>query len=167
MPYLTDAELTHQLALRTEKKPQGDDSNAAVEVAALALSPLPMLGGMTAAGVVGFLRSKFGNATTGEWKLPGTKFDAQAVLTGALAGVAFFGKHIGVDPEWRGLAAMSAFGIGSHYLGELGAHYGRTGQLGWTVGEGVPPYDTTSWDPTQHGDTHSDPQARGLSMSGV
>jgi hypothetical protein len=168
VPYLSDAQLTQQLALRDQPKDGQDASgNAAVEVAAMTLSPLPMMGGMGAAGVVGFLRSKLGNPTTGEWKVPGTPLDVEAGLAGVLTLVAFFGKHLGVDQQWRGMSAVAAFGIGSHYFGELGKKYGKTGQMDWSIGSGVPPFDPTSWDPTQHADPHADPQAMGLSASGV
>lgn len=162
MPYLSDAELG-QLARRSPEPEREDSSSDAG-------SPVTALGsvlGMGTAGVVGFMRAKLGDANTGEWKIPGTNWDAEGVLFGSLAAVALFGKWVDIPADIRGYAAIGAFGVGSHYVGELGRQLGRTGQLSMSIGSGVPPWDPSSFDPTQFSDPHADEAARGLASSGV
>jgi hypothetical protein len=163
MPYLSDGELQHSIerlggGREIDRKDEGE-----VNFAALG----PMAGSMGAAGVVGFVRAKLENPSTGQWNVPGTDWDAEAVLFLVSAAVALGGSFVGVDSQYRSYAAIGAIGIGSHYLGEIGRRYGKTGKLDWHVGAGVPPWDPTSYDPTQFSAPHDDAQAHGLASSGV
>ena len=167
MPYLSDAELEAQLN-RVERK----DSELAQykeRDGSFGLGVMPVMGGMGMAAAVGFVRSKFEDPNTGEWNVPGTRWDAEAVAFLALAGLAFFGHHVGMA-DYRGYAALGAIGVGSHYAGEIGRRYGRTGKLDFHVGGGnggVPPWDPSSFDPTQFTAPYDDEAARGLASSGV
>lgn len=167
MPYLTDEQLSMSLAKASREDEKEDESDDSAGVLGASIAPLPALGGMAFAGVVGLLRSKLGDAATGEWKVPGTKWDAEGTLALGLAAVAYLGRFVKVPREYQGLCAVGALAVGGHYLGELGRQFGRTGELGWSVGAGVPPWDPTSYDPTQFSDPFADPQARGLASSGV
>lgn len=161
MPYLSDAELQEQLS-RVERS----ESSSLTHSEGLELGPVAFVGGLGAAGLVGLLRGKLADKSTGEWKVPGTNWDSEAVIIGLLAFLAIGGKHVGLG-EYRGMAALGALAVGSHYLGEIGQQFARTGQLKLTIGEGVPPWDPSSFDPTQFGAPHEDAQSRGLSESGV
>jgi hypothetical protein len=158
MPYLSDAELSELARV--------EPSETAIEAATP--SVMPMLGGMTTAAVMGFVRAKLEDPATGQWNIPGTRWDAEAVSFLALAAVAFGGQYVGLD-DYRGYAALGAIGVGCHYAGEVARNYGRTGKMDFHVGGngGVPPWDPSSFDPTQFGDPYADAQARGLSESGV
>jgi hypothetical protein len=158
MPYLSDAELSELARI--------DSSDESLAEPDLAQSLVPVIGSMGAATVVGFVRSKLEDPNTGEWNVPGTKWDAEAVVFGALLSVALWGQHLGLA-EYRNYAAFGAVGVGSHFAGEVARRFGKTGKLDFHVGGGVPPWDPTSFDPTQNGDPYADPQARGLSASGV
>ena len=161
MPYLSDAELRSQLA-QSESSSLATSHDSPGDAVAWA----PVLGGMGAAAAVGFLRSKLEDPATGEWNLPGTKWDAEAIAFLALLGIAVGGSYLGLG-EYRKYAALGAIGVGSHFAGELGRRYGKTGQLSLNVGAGLPPWDPTSFDPTQLGDPYADAQAQGLDTSGV
>lgn len=161
MPYLSDAELGEQLARveRQESSPARSSDDAG-------LSPIAVLGGLGAAGLVGVLRGKFADKATGEWKVPGSNWDAEAAIVTVLGLIAIGGSHVGLG-QYRTMAALGALSVGSHYLGEIGQGFGRTGELKLTVGHGVPPWDTTSFDPTQYAGPHDDLSAKGLGSSGV
>jgi hypothetical protein len=161
MPYLNDAQLREQLAQAGRSNADivpYDDNDAPLGV-------MPLICGMGAATVMGFIRSKLEDPNTGEWNLPGTRWDAEAVAFAALCGVAFGGQYVGLD-QWRGYAALSAVGVGSHFAGEVARRFGKTGKL-TLVGSGLPPWDPTSFDPTQFPGMNDDAQARGLASSGV
>lgn len=161
MPYLSDAELQSQLS-RVDRSGDPDrDSDAPSSI-------VPMLGGMSTAAAVGFLRSKFEDPATGQWNIPGTRWDAEGVAFLALLGVAFTGQYIGLGP-YRGYAALGAIGVGCHYAGEVARNFGKTGTLDFHVGGngGVPPWDPSSFDPTQMAAPYDDEAARGLASSGV
>lgn len=158
MPYLSDAELRGELA-RSE-------TSLAAPSAGDSMNWAPVLGGMGAAAAVGFLRSKLEDSSTGQWNIPGTKWDAEAVAFLALLGLAVGGQYVGLG-EYRSYAALGAIGVGSHFAGELGRRYGKTGQLSWNIGAGLPPWDPTSFDPTQLTNPYDDAQAQGLGSSGV
>ena len=162
MPYLSDAELPAELS-RAEPMEE-----APAEFGALTSSIVPAIGGMGTAAAMGFLRSKFEDPLTGEWNIPGTKWDAEAVAFLALLGLAFGGQYVGLGP-YRSYAALGAIGIGCHFAGEVGRGFGKTGQLHFRVGTngGVPPWDPTSFDPTQYAAPHDDDAAKGLASSGV
>lgn len=161
MPYLSDAEIRAELS-RVERKDEamsrGDEESGP--------SVLPLVGGMGAAAVVGFIRSKFEDPATGQWNVPGTTWDAEATAFVALAAVAFGGQYVGLE-GWKSYAALAAIGVGSHYAGEVGRRFGKTGKLDFHVGSGVPPWDPTSFDPTQFAGPYDDDAARGLASSGV
>lgn len=164
MPYLSDSQLEHSLAVR----PRNRDEDAVVDSGGPGLGALaPMAGGMGAAAVIGFVRAKFEDPATGEWRVPGTTWDAEATAFVASAAVAFGGGYFGLDRQWRTIAAVGAIGIGSHYFGEVARRYGKTGKLDWHVGGGVPPWDPTSYDPTQFAAPYDDQAAEGLASSGV
>lgn len=165
MPYLSDAELSRELS-RVEPSQAIERSNGT------ALEVVPLLGGMTAAAAMGFLRAKFEDPSTGQWNIPGTKWDAECVAFLACASVAFGGQYLGLG-EYRSYAAVGAMGIGFHLAGELGRGFGKTGKLSFHVGGprigdgGVPPWDPSSFDPTQYAAPYDDDAARGLAASGV
>lgn len=163
MPYLSDAQLRDQLARveRSDELAQSDEDSGP-----LGVGILPMVGGMGAAVVLGFVRSKFEDPNTGEWNLPGTKWDAEAVAFVTLCGIAFGGQYVGLG-AYRGYAAIGAIGVGGHYAGEIGRRYGKTGKLDFHVGGGVPPWDPSSYDPTQYAAPYDDMSAQGLASSGV
>lgn len=163
MPYLTDAELQQSIEVLggSEKIDKREDGE--LNIAALG----PMAGSMGAAAVVGFVRAKFEDPNTGQWNVPGTSWDAEATAFLVTAALAIGGSFVGVDREWRSAAAVGAIGIGSHYLGEIARRYGKTGKLDWHVSGGVPPWDPTSFDPTQFAGPHDDVSAQGLASSGV
>lgn len=163
MPYLTDSEIERSLAVRKNQDEGERESGGGAMAATLA----PMAGGMGAAAIVGFIRAKFEDPATGEWNVPGTNWDAEATAFVVAAGAAIGGKWLGLDRQWRTLAAIGAIGVGSHYVGEIARRYGKTGKLDWHVGSGVPPWDPTSFDPTQHASPTDDDAARGLASSGV
>ena len=165
MPYLTNSELEQSLAIR----PQRDEDDAPSERGGPTIGSFaPMAaGGMGAAAIVGFVRAKFEDPATGEWRIPGTNWDAEAAAFVASTTIALGGGYVGLDRQWRTIAAMGAIGIGSHYLGEVARRYGKTGKLDWHVGAGVPPWDPTSYDPTQFSAPYDDPAAQGLASSGV
>lgn len=162
MPYMTDEKIRAELA-RVER-----NDNASVERRdeSETLGIVPVVGGMGTAALVGFIRSKFEDPNTGQWNVPGTSWDAEAAAFVVLAGVAFGGQFIGLD-GWRPYAALGALGVGSHYAGEIARRYGKTGKLDFHVGGGVPPWDPTSFDPTQFGAPYEDTASEGLSSSGV
>lgn len=163
MPYLTDSELERSLAVRGDDREDNRSGGGGGVVATLA----PIAGGMGAAAVMGFIRARFEDPATGQWLVPGTKWDAEATAFLAAAGAAIGGKWLGLDAQWRTIAAMGAIGIGSHYFGEVARNYGKTGKVDWHVGGGVPPWDPTSFDPTQLASQTDDDAARGLASSGV
>ena len=162
MPYLTDDEIRTQLS-RVERN---DGGGLALTDDGESVSALPMIGGMGTAALVGFIRAKFEDPVTGQWNVPGTTWDAEATAFIALAAVAFGGQFVGLG-GWRPYAALGAIGVGSHYAGEIARRYGRTGKLDFHVGGGVPPWDPTSFDPTQFNAPYDDESARGLASSGV
>jgi hypothetical protein len=148
MPYLSDAELT-QLA-RVEPSEQSESSAVG--------SVVPMIGGMATAGLIGFVRAKLEDPATGQWNVPGTRWDAEAVTFLALSAVAFAGQYVGLG-EYRNYAVLGAIGVGCHYAGEVARNFGRTGQLDLHVGgSGVPPWEAPGFDPSQYGEA-----SRGLS----
>lgn len=162
MPYLSDAQIQAELA-RVERsdaaaieRHRGDEG----------LGIVPMMGGMGTAAIVGFVRSKLEDPVTGQWNVPGTTWDAEATAFVALAAIAFGGQFVGLD-GWRSYAALGAIGVGSHYAGEIARRFGKTGKLDFHVGGGVPPWDATSFDPSQFGAPYEDQQSEGLSSSGV
>jgi hypothetical protein len=157
MPYLSDAELSG--LVRVDPASDSADGGESPSV-------IPMLGGMSTAALMGFVRAKFEDPATGQWNIPGTSWDAEAVGFIALAAVAFGGQYIGLG-EYRGYAALGAIGVGCHYAGEVARNFGRTGKLDLHVGGSGPQWDTTSFDPTQFGSPTADTAARGLSESGV
>lgn len=159
MPYLSDAELRSELE-------RSSGGTLTVSHSDDPVAWTPVLGGMSAAALIGFLRSKLEDPNTGQWNLPGTKWDAEAVAFLALIGIAVGGTYVGLG-EYRKYAALGAIGVGSHFAGEMARRYGKTGQLSFSVGEGLPPWDPTSFDPTQLSSPHDDSQAQGLSSSGV
>lgn len=163
MPYLSDSQLEQSLALRPRGKDDDDRDGGGASFGALA----PMAGGMGAAAVIGFVRAKFEDPATGEWRVPGTTWDAEATAFVASAAVAFGGGYVGLDRQWRTIAAVGAIGIGSHYFGEVARRYGKTGKLDWHVGGGVLPWDPTSYDPSQFSAPYDDAAAEGLASSGV
>lgn len=160
MPYLSDAELQSQLS----RVARTDDSDSRSDAGPTSI--VPVLGGMGTAAAMGFLRAKFEDPVTGQWNIPGTQWDAEAVAFLALLGVAFGGSYIGLG-EFRGYAALGAVGVGCHFAGEVARNYGKTGKLDFHVGAGVPPWDPTSFDPTQFAAPYDDDAARGLASSGV
>jgi len=162
MPYLTDSQIEQSLSRRSNED-ERETSSGGASLATLA----PMAGGMGAAAIVGFVRAKFEDPATGEWKVPGTDWDAEATAFVAAAATAIGGGYVGLDRQWRTIAAIGAIGIGSHYIGEVARRYGKTGKLDWHVGGGVPPWDPTSYDPTQFSAPYDDDAARGLASSGV
>lgn len=163
MPYLSDAELSAELARveRSERaiEPEGSD-------AAAGLGPIAFVGAFGAAGLVGFLRGKLADKASGQWKLPGSNWDAEAAIVALLGMIALGGKHVGLG-EYRGMAALGALAVGSHYLGEVGQQFAKSGELRLTIGHGVPPWDPNSYDPTQYAGPHDDLSAKGLGSSGV
>src|SRR6186997_3158267 len=118
MPYLSDAELQSQLSRvdRNDSESRTDSPGPA--------SIVPVLGGMSTAAAMGFLRAKFEDPATGQWNIPGTKWDAEAVAFLALLGVAFGGSYIGLG-AYRSYAALGAVGIGCHYAGEVARNFGK------------------------------------------
>lgn len=162
MPYLSDAELSS--LSRVERNDELAQRGGSDDTFGIGL--VPMVGGMSTALLVGFVRSKFEDPATGQWNVPGTNWDAEAAAFIALTAVAFGGQYVGLD-AWRGFAALGALGIGSHYAGEIGRRYGKTGKLDFHIGNGVPPWDPTSFDPTQFASPYDDEQAAGLASSGV
>lgn len=164
MPYLTDSELEKSLSLRPTRGEDDRDAGGGPTIGSFA----PMAaGGMGAAAVVGFVRAKFEDPSTGEWRVPGTSWDAEATALVASAAFALGGGYIGLDRQWRTIAAIGAIGIGGHYFGEVARRYGKTGKLDWHVGGGVPPWDPNSYDPTQFAAPYDDIAAEGLASSGV
>lgn len=162
MPYLEDAEI--QAALARAGRSTGEARLAREDES---ISIVPMVGGMGTAAIVGFIRSKFEDPVTGQWNVPGTTWDAEAAAFVALAAIAFGGQFVGLD-GWRSYAALGAIGVGSHYAGEIARRFGKTGKLDFHVGGGgVPPWDPTSFDPTQFASPYDDAQAEGLASSGV
>lgn len=148
MPYLSDAELS-QLA-RVEPSEQSEQSSVG--------SVVPMLGGMATAGVIGFVRAKLEDPATGQWNVPGTRWDAEAVTFLALSAVAFAGQYVGLG-EYRNYAVLGAIGVGCHYAGEVARNFGRTGQLDLHVGgNGTPAWESPGFDPSNYGEA-----SRGLS----
>lgn len=135
MPYLSDAELS-QLA-RVEPPVETDSSGPE--------SMVPMLGGMATAGVIGFVRAKLEDPVTGQWNVPGTRWDAEGVAFLALTAVAFGGQYVGLN-EYKGYALLGAIGVGCHYAGEVARNFGRTGKLDLHVGgNGPPPWETSDY----------------------
>lgn len=163
MPYMTDEQISAELA-RVERR---ESDRLARREEAEGLGFVPMVGGMGTAAIVGFIRSKFEDPATGQWNVPGTTWDAEATAFVALAAIAFGGQFVGLD-GWRPYAAVGALGVGSHYAGEIARRFGKTGKLDFHVGGGgVPPWDPTSFDPTQFGAPYEDTASEGLSSSGV
>lgn len=162
MPYLSNSQVQESLAVRnnSDDRPERDSSFASV-------SMVPIAGGMGAAAIMGFVRAKFEDPTTGQWNVPGTPWDAEAAAFVTATALAFGGKYVGLGGQARTFAALGAIGIGSHYFGEVARRYGRTGKLDWHVGGGVPPWDPTSFDPTQFAAPYDDQAAAGLASSGV
>jgi hypothetical protein len=161
MPYLSNNQLQESLAVRDNGDEREERSSSPH------VSIVPIAGGMGAAAIIGFVRAKFEDPATGQWNLPGTQWDAEAVAFVTATSLAFGGKFIGLGSQARTFAALGAIGIGSHYFGEVARRYGRTGKLDWHVGGGVPPWDPTSFDPTQFANPHDDDAAGGLASSGV
>lgn len=134
MPYLSDAEIA-ELSRGDQRGGElavvsGDDS--------VGTSALAAAGSMGSAALVGLIRSKLENPATGEWFVPGTRWDMEGVLFMALAGVAVGGKYLGLEGA-RSYAALGAIGVGSHYLGEVARRFGRTGKLDFqSVGVEMP-----------------------------
>lgn len=162
MPYLSDAQIQAELARVERRDAESIERRSSDE----GLGIVPMVGGMGTAAIVGFVRSKLEDPVTGQWNVPGTTWDAEATAFVALAAIAFGGHYIGLE-GWRSYAALGAIGVGSHYAGEIARRYGKTGKLDFHVGGGVPPWDPTSFDPTQFAAPYDDPQAEGLASSGV
>lgn len=158
MPYVSDAELA-ALANTSSSDVSRPEPESVLGV-------VPLASSLGIAGVMGFVRSKLEDPSTGQWLVPGTQLDAEAALFALCAGVAFGGKYVGLG-EWSRLASLGALGIGGHLMSEVGRNFGKTGQLSFTVGSGVPPWDPTSFDPTQLGNPYDDEQSQGLSSSGV
>lgn len=153
MPYLSDAELSG--LVRVDPASDSADSGAMPSV-------VPMLGGMSTAALMGFVRSKFEDPITGQWNIPGTRWDAEAVGFLALAAVAFAGQYVGLG-EYRGYAALGAVGVGCHYAGEVARNFGRTGQLSFHVGGGGSQWESPSFDGSQFGGAAAEAPSRGLS----
>lgn len=160
MPYLSDGELARFTRTDPSDLVRGSDA------APSSFGVFEALGTMGTAALIGLVRSKLEDRATGEWLIPGTRWDAEACVFLGLGAVALGGEYVGLG-EYRSYAALAALGVGSHFVGEVARRFGKTGELSFKVGEGVPPYDPTSFDPTQFGDPNADPQARGLSESGV
>jgi hypothetical protein len=153
MPYLSDAELSGLVRV--------DPASDSAERGAMP-SVVPMLGGMSTAALMGFVRSKLEDPATGQWNIPGTRWDAEAVCFLALSAVALGGQYVGLD-DYRGYALLGAVGVGCHYAGEVARNFGRTGQLSFHVGGSGPEWDSSTFDPTQFAAASADAPSRGLS----
>ncbi len=149
MPYLSDTQLSE---LARVEPSEASDSGPSQSI-------VPMLGGMATAGMIGFVRSKLEDPATGQWNIPGTRWDAEAVTFLALSAVAFAGQYVGLG-EYRNYAVLGAIGVGCHYAGEVARNFGRTGELDLHVGgSGMPPWQQPGgYDPAEY-----DQASRGLS----
>lgn len=127
--------------------------------------------GLAGAAGVGFARGKLEDSATGQWNLPGTTIDIELLTFLGLTTVAVMGESVGLG-AYKGYAANLSTGVGSHYLGQVMRKFAKTGQFNLIAGEsnvvgGLPPWDPTSYDPTQFSSPYADQQAMGLASSGV
>lgn len=161
MPYLTDSQMA--LARRSDSRPTSRGGTG---------SKLMAIGeGLGGAAAVGFARGKFEDSATGQWNVPGTQIDFELLTFVGLASVALMGGSVGLG-AYKTHAANLSSGVGGHYLGQVMRKFAKTGEFnliagGPTVAGGLPPWDPTSYDPTQFSSPYADQQAMGLASSGV
>lgn len=131
---------------------------------------LMMMGeGLGSAAAVGWLRGKFEDPATGQWNVPGTTVDWELLGVFGLTSVALAGDAVGLG-KLSPHAVNAAVGVGGHYVGQVMRKFGRTGEFALVAGthtHGLPPWDPTSYDPTQFASPYADQQAAGLASSGV
>ena len=120
--------------------------------------------GLGGAAVVGFARGKMEDAATGQWNIPGTTIDIEAVVVLGLAGVALAGDAVGLSKMQEHAANLCA-GVGGHYVGQIARKYAKTKSFSMVAG--LPPYDPTSYNPTQYAAPYDDPSASALASSGI
>ena len=119
-----------------------------------------------AAGAVGFARGKFEDKTNGQWNLPGTTVDVELLTVAGLAALAVGGDASSAIKPYVPLLADAASGVLGHYVGQIGRKYAQTGKFTLIAG-GLPPYDPTSYNPTQMAAPYDDPSAAALASSGI
>lgn len=132
MPFISDSQLQRlqvwkantERRMETAKKKAEEKAGEAKAIAE----------GVGAAGLVGFVRGKYEDQTTGAWNVPGTTIDVELVIGLVLLGATMFDAFGKYDEDVQN----AGIGVMAHYAGQLGRKYGKTGEFSMVAGAPLP-----------------------------
>lgn len=151
MPFISDAQLARVQSHIAKMETTAARAKAIAEQKAGEVKVVAEAAG--AAGLAGYLRGmqeKKGSA----FVVPYTTMDIELVAAAALIGTAMFDVYGKYDPD----VLAAGIGLLSHYAGQIGRNWGKTGSFGLVAGTGNPLLDA--------GRIGSSDLARALSTSG-